>query len=242
MLDFERVIEAFASRGKLGNVREYEEAYRELTKRKELICKASPKGVWGAPNRIQEYSLVLRQVQLHRAISLYEGSFATLISNSVYSMTLAIRGYYETVAVLGYMHKRLYSWSQGLIDGKAIDDDICTLFLGGRNGGIKMAPEAKQILSMLDEADKTISRHILGGKTDQYDMLTDCYKYLCEFSHPNFHSNSVSFDLDKEGKQYIIRHDQPMKDIEFNLIQYLLLATPLFIELYDRIGLICKEQ
>jgi len=65
--------------------------------------------------------------------------------------------------------------------------------------------------------------------------LTDCYKYLCEFSHPNFHSNTVAFELDKEAKEFKIRHDDPMRDQEFDLIGYLLISTHIFLNLYDKL-------
>lgn len=242
MLDFELIRAMFVGRGVAGEIGEYEAAYKELNNRIEIICGASPDGDWGTPSRIREFALVLRQVQLHRAISLYEGSFTALNANSVYTMIVAIRALYETTAVLGYLHKRLDSWSKELIDGETIDKDIYALLLGGREGGIKVAPEAKNVLSMLEEADKAISTNIMGGNSSQYDMLMNCYKYLCEFSHPNFHSNSVAFDLDKEKGQFVFRYGKQMKDIEFKLIEYLLLCTPIFLDLYDKIGYLCKQN
>jgi hypothetical protein len=76
----------------------------------------------------------------------------------------------------------------------------------------------------------------MGGTAKQYDILTDCYKFLCEFSHPNFHSNFVAFDFNKEKQHIVMRHSEPMKDIEFNLIGYLLLSSPIFVSLFDKVG------
>ena len=95
--------------------------------------------------------------------------------------------------------------------------------------------EAKQVLNMLEYADRSISKNILYGKTKEHDILTDCYKFLCEFSHPNFHSNTVAFELDKETQEFKIRHYDPMRDKEFEIIGYLLLSAPIFVALFDKI-------
>ena len=186
--------------------------------------------------RIREYSLVLRQVLLHRAIKLFEGALSALTLDNVYAMTLAIRGHFETTGALGYLHKRLDSLSQGSLDPKVVDQDISTQLLGVRDGVIQEAPEAIQVLSLLEHADRTVSKNILSGTAKQHRILTDCYTFLCEFSHPNFHSNSIAFDLNRDRRQFIMRHSQPMRDSEFNLVGYLLLSSPIFVSLFDKIG------
>jgi hypothetical protein len=242
MLDFKIIEASFAARGFGKEVSEYELAYQELRKRVELVCRADPDGDWGDARRIKRFSLVLRQVQLHRAIILFEGSFTALLADNVYLMTLAMRGYYESVGVLGYLYNRLKSWSQGSIEGEKVDEDIGILLLGGREGGIPKAPEAKQILSMLEDADRSISKNILGGTAKQYNMLSESYKFLCEFSHPNFHSNSVALRLDRPNKQFIIRYDEMMNEAEYKLIEYLLIATELFVRLFDEIEVLVLIQ
>jgi hypothetical protein len=133
MLEFSAIRNAFRVRGKEQEVKEYENAYRELIARIEKICKASPKGDCGSPKRIREYSLVLRQVLLHRAIKLFEGALLALALDNAYTMTLAIRGHFETTGALGYLHKRLDSLSRGKLDPKVVDQDICTQLLGRRD-------------------------------------------------------------------------------------------------------------
>lgn len=236
MLDYTPLRNAFQVRGKEREVHEYEKAHSELLARIQKVCEASPQGSWGDVKRIREYSLVLRQVLLHRAINLFEGALSALLLGNVYTMTLAIRGHFETTGAIGYLHKRLESLSRGSLDPKVVDQDICTQLLGRRDGVAPEAPEAKQILTLLEHADRTISKNILGGTAKQYDILTDCYTFLCEFSHPNFHSNSVAFDLDKERRQFVIRHSEPMRDSEFNLAGYLLLSSPIFVDLFDKVG------
>lgn len=239
-MDFERVKEVFKRRGKENEVSEYKASYNELIKRIEQSCKAQPQGDWGDPKRIREYALVLRQVFLHRGLKLFLGSTQALLENNVYSMILSIRGHFETTAALGYLHNRLDSLQQGHLTPQDVDKDICTQLLGSRDKQLlasmeERVLEAKQVLTMLEYADRFISKNILGGKTKEHDILTDCYKYLCEFSHPNFHSNTVAFELDEEAKEFKIRHDDPMRDREFDLIEYLLISTQIFLDLYDKL-------
>ena len=236
MIEFPSIRNAFQARGKDQEVDKYETAYGELLARIEKICEASPGGDWGDAKRIREYSLVLRQVLLHRAINLFEGALTAMTLDNVYTMTLAIRGHFETTGALGYLHKRLDSLSRGKLDLKVVDQDICTQLLGRRDRVTQEIHEAKQVLTLLEHADRTVSKNIMGGTANQYDILTDCYKYLCEFSHPNFHSNSIAFDLNKEKRQFVMRHSEPMKDIEFNLAGYLLLSSPIFVSLFDKVG------
>ncbi len=236
MLEYLLIREAFESRGKRQEVEEYEVAHSELLARIETVCKAPPQGSWGDTRRIREYSLILRQVLLHRAINLFEGALSALVLDNVYTMTLAIRGHFETTGAMGYLHKRLESLSSGHLDPEIIDRDICTQLLGRRDRVGQDVPEAKQVLTLLEHVDKSVSKNILGGTSKQFDILTDCYAFLCEFSHPNFHSNSVAFDIDKQKRQFIIRHSEPMRDCEFNLAGYLLISSPIFVDLFDKIG------
>jgi hypothetical protein len=233
MLDFDAIRTSFHVRGKDQEVEEYETTYRNLLERVRTTCMASPVGDFGDNKRIREYSLLLSQVLLHRSIKLFEGSLSALVADNVYTMTLAIRGHFETTGALGYLQKRLQSLSQGVIGPAVVDQDICAQLLGGRDGGVPQAPEAKQVMNLLKHADKTICKTIFHSTSTKHVILTDCYKYLCEFSHPNYHSNSVSFDLDKNNKLFTIRHNLPMRDIEFNLIEYLLLSSDIFINLFD---------
>jgi hypothetical protein len=236
MLEFPAIRNVFHARGKEQEVEEYETAHGELLARIEKICEASPGGEWGDARRIREYSLVLRQVLLHRAINLFEGALSALIFGNVYTMTLAIRGHFETTGALGYLHKRLDSLSRGKLDLKVVDQDICTQLIGRRDGDTQGIYEAKQVLTLLEYADRTVSKNVMGGTAKQYDILTNCYNFLCEFSHPNFHSNSIAFDLKKKKRQFIMRYSEPMKDIEFNLIGYLLISSPIFVSLFDKVG------
>ncbi len=94
-------------------------------------------------------------------------------------------------------------------------------------------------MKMLQYADKSISQYVLNGKAKEHLVLTDCYEWLCEFCHPNFHSNTLAFDLDKEKEAFIFRYDLPLRERDVKIFEYILLSTDIFITLFDQItGLI----
>ena len=219
---------------------EYEETYKNLYNRKENTIKARAQGEWGEKQRINEYSLVLRQVLLHRATKLFEGSFDALINDNAYSMSLSIRGHFETTAAIGYLHNRLHSLQQGNLDFKIVDQDIVTQLMGTKDKSIlekhgHKCSEAKHVLKMLKYADKSVSKHIMQGSSEKFTYLMDLYEYLCEFSHPNFHSNTLAYSLDKEQEKFIFRYDEQIRDRDARLIENLLISNPIFVDLYDRI-------
>lgn len=156
-------------------------------------------------------------------------------SENTYSMTLNIRGHFETTASIGYFHQRLFSLKKGNITAETLDRDLTIQLLGVRHESISQAPNPTNILSQLEYADKSVSSSVIGAAAGQYDILKDSYEYLCEFAHPNFHSNSVAIDLDKSIPEFKFRHGQAMRDREFVLICYLLLSVPIFVDLFDQI-------
>ena len=124
---------------------------------------------------------------------------------------------------------------KGDISSETLDQDLCIQMLGVRHESVPEAPDPKNILSLFEHADKSANISVLDGTTNQYNILKESYEYLCEFCHPNFHSNSVAIDLDKSVPEFRFRHGQPMRDKEFELIGYLLLSAPIFVALYDQI-------
>lgn len=218
---------------------EHEETYRELNNRKEDNIKAHAQGIWGDARRIREYSLVLRQVLLHRAVKLFDGSYEALINDNGYSMALSIRAHFETTAAIGYLHNRLISLQQGSLDNETVDRDIMTQLMGTRDKEIlkkdERGQEAKQILKMLEYADRTVSKHIMQGSTKEHAFLMGSYEHLCEFSHPNFHSNIMAYTLNKDNNECIFLHSEQIQKKFANLINYLLISNPIFVDLYDRI-------
>lgn len=227
--------QAFRNHNQSDELREILDAYEQLASRTEESHKAFPGEDYGEPNRIRANALVYRQVLLHRSIRLFEGSVRAAVDENLYSMALNVRGHFETTASLGYLHRRLQSLKRGDISPETLDRDLCVQLLGVHHESVPQAPDPKNILSLLEHADKSVNISVLGGTTKQYYILKDSYEYLCEFCHPNFHSNSVAVDLDKSVPEFRFRHGQPMRDQEFKLIGYLLLSAPIFVALYDQI-------
>jgi len=239
-MDFERLRGLFRARGI--DISEFETSYNELIKRTEESLVAETEKDWGDLKGIRQYALVLRQVLLHKAIKLFSGSFISLLDDNAYLMALSMRGHFETTAALGYLHNRLNSLAEGNLEARVVDHDIKVLLLGTRDKGILKLEEAKQndmearqVLDMLKYADRSVSKHILKGTAKEYIILTDCYEYLCEFSHPNFHSNTAAFELRKEEKKFYFRYNKSLGDDHFRLINHLLISNPIFIELFDKI-------
>lgn len=206
---------------------------KELKSLRESPLKVPKHGVLGEPTRIRQYSFALRQILLHRVILLFEGSLHAAIQNNPYTMILSIRGLFETTAALGFLHYRLYSLHDGNLEPADVDNSIMVQLFGSKE--IEMAPDPKNVLSMLEYADKSVSKHVLEGKSGEHKMLSDCYEYLCEFSHPNFHSNALSFELDKGKNEITVDYDGDMKSRGFDILAYLLIGAPLFQNLYNLI-------
>lgn len=213
----------------------FQRLHQDLLGRRENSCKAPLGDNWGEPKRLRLSSLALRQVMLHRLIGTFEGAVTALLAEQVYSMTLCIRGHYETTGALGYMCGRLDSLRAGTLTAEVVDRDIAVLLLGMKDRRMPEVPSAKQVLSMLELADRLVSKQLLGGTAKQHDLLMDCYSFLCEFCHPNFHSNSAALEVDKRTEQFTFRFEKPLRDEEVALMGYLLLCTPIAIELFDRV-------
>lgn len=194
-----------------------------------------PGGEEGDPRRIRDYSLVLRQVLLHRAIGTFAGAVLAFREKLIYSMVLSIRGNYETTAALGYLYQRLDSLGKGHISKERVDEDLCAMLLGRRDNVQPMAPEAKQVLSLLEQADEAVSKDLLGGTSKQHKILSANYNFLCEFCHPNFYSSTLAYRLQEQSNECVMRYNGEILEEEAKLFDYLLISSPLFIELYDRI-------
>jgi hypothetical protein len=121
------------------------------------------------------------------------------------------------------------------LEATKVDEDIMTQILGTRDTKISQAMPPKQILSMLEYADVSVSKKILGGQTKEHTILRESYDFLCEFAHPNFHSNKLAFDLDRSRNRFVFRYEERMHAEAFSTIGYLLLSLPLHVELHDGI-------
>ncbi len=237
----ENVREKIGARVSFGAWEDYAENYEQYVASREERVPAFVAEELGDRQQMHYGSLALRQAHVHRATALFEGALHAAASDNFYSMVLSIRGHFETTASIGYLHSRLNSLKRGTIEAQRFHQDVATQMLGGRDKKIVMAPQAKQILDMLEHADKSVSIHVLDGSAKEHDALTDCYLWLSEFCHPNYHSNSVSVDIDKTVPEFRFRHGKPMRDRECKILEYLLISGQIFIALFEQTGDLITE-
>ena len=194
--------------------------------------------------RIRANSVGLRQVLLHRVIALFDGSLQAAVDENAYVMILAIRGVLETAAALGYLHRRLKGLEAGTLEPLVVDKDVIQQLLGtNEQQYIPEAMEPKNILSMLEKADESISKNILRGSTKTHHMLRECYDYLCEYAHPNFHSHTLAFTTDEARRRKVYRQQgDRMPDLAFGTIGSLVIGSLLHIELHDKIDLVLPSS
>lgn len=237
-MDISAYIESFAPRNI--DTSELESSYTSLIERCEDELDTNIGSDIGSPDRINKLSLAVRQCLLHRAFKLYESALLAVEMENAYSLALSVRGHYETTAVLGYLHNRLHSYRNNTITAETMDKDIGVLLLGSRDEHILALAEeedfeAKQILNLLEYADKSVSKHIMGGSNSKHKMLTEIYKWLCEFCHPNYHSMKAAMFIDHERRMFIFKHSLPLAPEEESIFNNLYISNPIFIELYDQI-------
>ena len=183
-----------------------------------------------SPERPIRNCTVVSQTLLHRVILLFEGAVSALSDKNIYSLALCIRGHYETTAVLGRLYRRLSSYLNGHISVHDFEKDIYVQTIGCKHPSLSKAPDPKNIMTQLKEADKIFDKEFLGQKKE---ILRDNYEYLCEFAHPNFHSNTVAYNMDKSKNSIIFRYDGVLMNREF-IIGYLDISTVAFIWFFDK--------
>jgi len=242
----EQILDALRAHGL--DVDEYISVLGELERRALMFVEAASGGEAGDPKRIRDLAFVARQTLLHRAIELTKGAGVSVANENGYALALCVRAHFETTAALGYLHSRLRSLQVGNITPESMDKDLTVMLLGSRDGKILSIEgadglEAKQILTMLEHADKSASKYVLGDKANEHKMLIEIYKWLCEFCHPNFHSNKLAFTLSREKGGFEFRHSGQLEYVEANILSNLLISGPIFVHLYDEIEqLVPREQ
>jgi hypothetical protein len=189
-------------------------------------------GDFGAPGRVRDLALTLRQVFLHRATLLFEATLDALVAGNAYAMILAMRAGFETTAALGHLHRKLSSARDGNISLADVDKEMAKQVLGSRHESLPSAMPAISVMTLLDSADRAV-RDTIG--TVSPAILRDCYEFLCEFAHPNFHSNKTAFDLEPDKAGMAFRHGKGMNDDEFGTLGYALMWSDIYIHLHDAI-------
>jgi len=179
--------------------------------------------------------LAYRQMLLYRAIQVFEGALIAALNENVYATALCVRAHFETAAAMGYLHKKLLSIRAKHIDLVKLGSDLAQLVLGSKQQTERCKPPVpKNVTTMLQETDKIINDSIQDDQKE-YPIFVDSYGFLCEYAHPNYHSNRASFDVDSMTDKFIFRYGKQMRDEEDSLLQYLLISNPRFLYLYDEI-------
>jgi len=232
-LNSEKLSKVFDAHRRSDDLDELRMTYQKLTTRALGASDVPRGGELGDATRVRSYALAYRQVLLHRAIALFEGALHALLEQNSYLMVVAIRAFLETAAALGYLHNRLASLAAGSLERSRVDEDIMTLLLGTKDTQIPQGMPPKQIMTMLDYADRSVNKTIMGSKATEHAMLRESYDHLSEFAHPNFHSNSLAFDLDKTAGRFVFHSQMPQR--AFAMIGYLVLAASRYVQLHDAI-------
>ncbi|HCH0720506.1 TPA: hypothetical protein NKO89_004606 [Vibrio parahaemolyticus] len=192
-------------------------------------------------DRILDISYALTQIYLHRAYKLFVGSFQSLYSENTYLMALSIRGFFESVAGMGYLLKKLNSYNSKHISEQKFDAELKKLLFGTRSKEFldefgQEEFEAINIMKMLDEADKVFRGKVMENTIPKDKMLRTQYEWLCEFCHPNHNSGSLSFTLDQEIQRLIFNHaSNDIKNSEKNIISNLGIASHAFLGIFDEV-------
>ena len=207
--------------------------YQDLIKRKILRIDYPNDANLCRIERLKLNCKVYNQALLHRAILLFEATLRALSDRNVYAIALCIRGHYETTAALGYIHKRCMDFLDQKRSFDEFNHDTFVQMLGSKAPLLKLqSPDPKNILTQLEYADKVVDNKLLKSKGTHEQVLTESYEFLCEFSHPNFHSNIASYQYDKENEAVILRYDHPLRDVEF-FIGRLKISGDIFVWLFD---------
>jgi hypothetical protein len=208
---------------------------RKLSDRIEPKMSVICSDIWENIPAIKSRVLAYRQMALHRASYLFEGTLDAAMNENVYVMVLCMRAHVETTAAVGFLNKRLRSAVKQGISLAQLGEDIAAVVLGSKLAGNGRKIDPKNVMSLIDAADE-ILRQDLKAKT----ILRRIYDELCEFAHPNFASNFASFDLGKTN-ELAVRYGQRMRPLDDSLLQSLLLSNILFCDLFDYIAVELDE-
>jgi len=173
---------------------------------------------------------LLSQSLLHRAERLIKSCGAALLSQDPYAIALLVRGHVEATAVLGYFCHRVRSLARDNITFEQFHEVLQNSVAGGRHDLFAKQGAAKNIITMIENADKFIDTEI--PQTEK-KMLQEGYSWLSEFAHPNFLSHSNAFRLDKTTHRMVFRHDEKLEKDDVQHLLYLSFSADFFVAMYD---------
>jgi hypothetical protein len=212
---------------------EFEGHRAELLERRVDVIQYGDPDKLSAKKRTILNSQVLRQALLHRAECLLVGSGQMMLAKNVYGLALVARGHLEATAVLAHFCNRLDALSKGHIQYETFDKDVANAIMGAQHELFDKADFPKNIMTCIEKGDKFLDDNIFGKKVG---LLSDCYRWLSEFAHPNFCSNKSSFTLDKATGSMAFRHDGDLQESDFQLVGYLEMSAAIFHRLFDILG------
>lgn len=224
----------FIDRGETEVLNELCATYDELLSKKVSIIDNPNNAPAFTKKRVEFNCKVLQQILLHRAIHLFEASVIALSYRNVYAMVLCIRGHYEGTASMGYLHQRITSFIEGTLRFDDFEKCVFIQAIGCRHKSLPKIADPKNIMTQLDYADKIVDKLFLDNQDTHRGILRDNYEFLSEFAHPNFHSNSVAFGVNKINNCAEFKYDETLKEQEFSLIGYLSISNMIFLWLYDK--------
>jgi hypothetical protein len=238
MTYFNETIRArFEARGEVALYDGLQGTYGDLATRRIMEVDYPSDALTNQISRLKSNCVVCQHALLHRATRLFKGAMHLVGDANVDGMALCVRAHLETVGALGYLHKRLMSYFRKTIPLSDFHRDVFNQTVGCKHASLAKAPDPKNIMTQLDCADEVIDKELLvkHGFSPR-KLLRDDYEYLSEFCHPNFHSNSVAFELNRAKDRFLFRYSGPVRETEFSLIGYLNVSNPFFIWLFDEFG------
>ena len=132
---------------------------------------------------------------------------------------------------MGYSYKKAASLLAGDVDLENFHYSLAYQILGSKQ--VQRANAPNHVMDLIRDADRMIDAEIFGG--EKRKLLMDCYNYLCEFAHPNFHSYSLALHVNEQKQIMSIGNSTPLRPEEFGLIGYLEISNSIFVELFDRL-------
>jgi hypothetical protein len=204
----------------------------------QLLSRRIGKIIYGDPDKLSAMkranlnSQALRQALLHRAECLIVGVGTTIKTKNIYGLALIARGHVEATAVLAYFCDRIQALIKGNIEFNVYEKNVADAVMGSKHSVFPKANAPMHIMTCLEKGDRYLDQRF--GK--KMGLLTDLYGWLSEFAHPNFCSNKIAFDLDKNDGSLVFRHHAELQESDFQLAAHLVMSAQVFPELFDDFG------
>lgn len=83
--------------------------------------------------------------------------------------------------------------------------------------------------------DTALNATLFAAQKQKPPVLRDCYEFLCEFAHPNFHSHKLALTFEPGTGHMHFRDNESMNEIETKLIGCASISGSVFRYLYDEV-------